>query len=513
MDQASTPLPPMQNGQPAAQQAVGGASSDAPASISPQVNQANQQAEVPQGQVPQTPPTPTGVPAPPQTPPPMPGQAPPPMAQDGQKPPQKIDEATLLEQKKQALEAAINTSNVPNVVSAVIDYAITSGSSDIHIEPENDQEVRIRIRVDGVLKIVATYQAKVHPAVVSRVKIISNLKIDEQRMPQDGRAPFTSKNPFTQKIIQADLRVSTLPTVAGEKIVMRIQDKGKEIPDFDKLGIKGNNRKYLEEGIAMPNGVMLVSGPTGSGKTTTLYSGLNLLNTDDVNIMTIEDPVEYQMEGLNQSQVHTDIGFDFASGLRTALRQDPDIIMIGEIRDMETIEIAIRAALTGHLVFSTIHTNSAVDTITRILNMGVPGFLIAAAVKMIVAQRLVRRVCPDCREEVQLDKAKMDDALDTLSKIHPSEPLDPELKKNPVFFQGKGCSKCNGSGYKGRIGLYEILMIRDELSEMIVKGATRGEMQYAAMHAGMITLKQSGMIKALEGETTIEEVYRVANSS
>jgi len=418
----------------------------------------------------------------------------------------------VAEQKQQAMDMAIKTSNVPNVVSSVIDYAIAAKSSDIHIEPENDKEVRIRIRIDGVLKIIAVYAAKMHPAIVSRIKIISNLKIDEQRIPQDGRAEFTAKNPFTQEIIRADLRVSTLPTVAGEKVVMRIQDKTKSVPTFDQLGIGGVNRQYLDEGLKMPNGVMLVSGPTGSGKTTTLYSSLKLLNDPEVNIMTIEDPVEYQMEGLNQSQVHPDIGFDFATGLRTALRQDPDIIMIGEIRDYETIEIAIRAALTGHMVFSTIHTNSSVDTITRIMNMGVPGFLIAAAVRMIVAQRLIRRICENCKEAQAPEASVLEDARDTISKIHPSQELEEEWKSNPVFYKGKGCDQCNNSGYKGRIGIYEVLMVRDELSEMIVKGATRGEMQYAAMHAGMITLKQNGMIEALEGKTTIEEVYRVSNS-
>jgi type IV pilus assembly protein PilB len=293
---------------------------------------------------------------------------------------------------------------------------------------------------------------------------------------------------------------------------MRIQDKSKEIPGFDILGIQGKSYDYLQEALALPNGVCLVSGPTGSGKTNTLYASLKQLNKEDVNILTIEDPVEYQMKGLNQAQVHPDIDFTFATGLRAALRQDPDVIMIGEIRDYETIEIAIRAALTGHLVFSTIHTNSSVDTITRIQNMGIAGFLIAAAVKMVVAQRLVRRVCPDCKEESPISETERKDLQETIEKIHPSQTIEESLKNNMIFYRGKGCAKCHDTGYSGRVGLFEILMIKDEISEMIIKGATRGEMQYAAMHAGMITLKQDGIIKALEGKTSVEEVYRVANS-
>lgn len=294
---------------------------------------------------------------------------------------------------EQLKEEVYRQENVQKVCDLMISAAAGMGASDIHIEPLSNL-VRLRYRIDGEMREMLEYQSFFHQQVVARFKILANMKIDESRMPQDGRISTTLENR------PMDLRVSTLPTVNGEKIVMRIVDKSKRVPELDKLGIEGRNRVILDRAIEAPNGIVLTSGPTGSGKSTTLYSCLTNLNTPDVNIMTLEDPVENTIDGVNQAQVHPDIGFNFASGLRTALRQDPDIIMVGEIRDKETISIAIEASLTGHLVLSTIHTNSAAETITRILNMGISAFLLPASVNAIIAQRLIRRLCPHCRKAI-----------------------------------------------------------------------------------------------------------------
>jgi type II secretory ATPase GspE/PulE/Tfp pilus assembly ATPase PilB-like protein len=408
--------------------------------------------------------------------------------------------------KLQLLQDAIVGGNIPQLVMNSVAHAIDIRSSDIHIEPQKNT-VQVRFRIDGVLRRVVEYPPNIHPAVVSRIKIMSNLKIDEQRIPQDGRAQVT-----TQDGRELDLRVSTLPTVNGEKVVMRIQDQSREIPTFEGLGIKGNALKYLREALELPNGIILTSGPTGSGKTTTLYSSMTLLNKPDVNILTIEDPVEIQMDGLNQSQVHPDIDYTFAYGLRTALRQDPDIIMVGEIRDRETVDVAIEASLTGHLVLSTIHTNSAVETITRILNMGVPPFLLTSTVNAIIAQRLVRMLCPHCRQQVQVDEKTMVMVKGALEKIHADEPVEEARLKALQFYGPKegGCEKCNGIGYHGRIGLFEVMKMNNELREHIIKGATSMDIQNTAMQTGMVTLEQAGILKALDGITSLEEVYSVA---
>jgi len=411
--------------------------------------------------------------------------------------------------KKEKLEKAIKMSNVPEMVTDIIDYAISTKTSDIHIQPEDDR-VDIRFRTDGVLETVSFYNKRFHPALVSRVKIISNLKIDEQRIPQDGRAQYVGETAEGEEF-EADLRVSTLPTVHGEKIVMRIQDRSQSIPPIESLGVRGIGFQNVKEIVKAPNGVILVSGPTGSGKTTTLYSILSELNKPDVNIMTLEDPVEYQMRGLSQCQIRADIGYDFATGLRTALRQDPDIIMIGEVRDHETIEIAIRAALTGHLVLSTIHTNSAIETITRIRDMGVENFLITSAVKGIIAQRLVRKVCPYCKEEYTPEAHIFEDIKQNIQTLPPNEKIDPSLLQDIKLYRGKGCEKCGGKGFKGRLGLYEILLVGDGFREKLMQEIPVQELENFAISEGMTTLKQDGIIKCLEGLTTIEEVYRVAN--
>ncbi|QQR54749.1 type II/IV secretion system protein [Candidatus Peregrinibacteria bacterium] len=408
--------------------------------------------------------------------------------------------------KLQALQDAIVGGNIPQLVMNAVSYAIDMRSSDIHIEPQQST-VQMRYRVDGSLQRIVEYPHNIHPAVVSRIKIMSNLKIDEQRIPQDGRAQVT-----TQEGRELDLRVSSLPTVNGEKMVMRIQDKSKEIPSFEKLGISGNALKAFTEALSLPNGVLLTSGPTGSGKTTTLYAALQLLNKPDVNIMTIEDPVEIQMNGLNQSQVHPDIDYNFAFGLRTALRQDPDIIMVGEIRDRETVDVAIEASLTGHLVLSTIHTNSAVETLTRILNMGVPGFLMTATINAIMAQRLVRRLCDKCKKITLTDAQTLERVKAALSHLHPGEPRDSAQMAALQFFGpgGVACEQCNGVGYYGRVGLYEVLKMNNSIREMILKNASSMEIQEAAIKSGMVTLEQAGILKALAGITSLEEVYSVA---
>jgi type IV pilus assembly protein PilB len=409
-------------------------------------------------------------------------------------------------------EAIYKGENISQICDLIIMGAVESGSSDIHIEPLSNI-VRLRYRLDGVLAEILEYQVFLHQQVIARFKIMSNLKIDEARIPQDGRLSTV----INAKAL--DLRVSTLPTVHGEKIVMRIVDKSKKIPDLDGLGIEGHNKDLLEKAIALPNGIILTSGPTGSGKSTTLYSCLSKLNSPDVNIMTLEDPVEMQIDGLNQSQVFPDIGYTFAYGLRTALRQDPDIIMVGEIRDHETINIAIEAALTGHLVVSTIHTNSAAETITRILNMGIPPFLLPASINVIIAQRLVRRLCPHCRKVVPMQnldtkmRANVEKAIKRTAKEELLSRIPTEILQNPVFYEPVGCSECNNNGYKWRVGIYEILDITNNVKKMIIDGASATMINEVAIADGMISLEQDGIIKALNGKTSLSEVYAAAKEN
>lgn len=436
-------------------------------------------------------PPPTVGPATPTAPTPPPAPAAPPQ-----------DDAEL-----QLLQNAIIAGNIPQMVTSAMTHAVNLRASDIHIEPERNT-IRIRYRIDGVLREVVEYPTNIHPAVVSRIKIMANLKIDEQRIPQDGRAQITTQNGE-----DLDLRVSTLPTVNGEKVVMRIQERTRKIPPLSELGLTGVGLEHLTQSLELPNGIILTTGPTGSGKTTTLYACLEILNKIDVNILTFEDPVEIQLDGLNQSQVHPDIEYDFARGLRAALRQDPDIMMVGEIRDRETIDVAIESSLTGHLVLSTIHTNSAVETLTRILNMGVPPFLMTATINLIIAQRLVRRLCQSCKKPAgapdEITQMLVKKALDRLSQEERKN-YDPALLATPTFYEGAGCDACDGIGYHGRCGLYEVLRMNNELRTMIVKGANSLEIEEGAIRHGMTTLEQSGILKAMLGETSLSEVYRVA---
>ena len=406
-------------------------------------------------------------------------------------------------QDQQKLQDAIIAGNIPQIVMYSITLALHMGASDIHIEPE-EKTVRLRFRVDGVLRHIIEYPVNIHPAIISRITIMSNLKIDEQRIPQDGRTQVT-----TEDNRGIDLRVSSLPTVNGEKVVMRLQDKTKSIPDLPDLGLSGTMLEKMERFTKLSNGIILVTGPTGSGKTNTLYSTLHRLNQIGVNIMTFEDPVEYQMDGLNQSQMHPEIDYDFAMGLRTALRQDPDIIMVGEIRDQETIEIAIRAALTGHLVLSTIHTNSAVGTLTRITDMGVKPFLITSSIRGIISQRLVRKICENCKETYTPEQSVIDDIKKDLEGVTKTD-LDPKLLENTTLYKGKGCDVCNNLGYKGRAGVFEILEMDRGVAELVLKNAPDDQMKEAAKAGGMVTLKQDGLIKALLGVTTLEEVFRIS---
>ncbi|EKE30126.1 MAG: Type IV-A pilus assembly ATPase PilB [uncultured bacterium (gcode 4)] len=396
--------------------------------------------------------------------------------------------------------------NAQRICDLIIASAVESWSSDIHIEPLSNV-VRVRFRVDWILKVIVEYQTFIHPQIVARYKILSNLKIDESRMPQDGRISTVINDKWL------DLRVSTLPTVHWEKIVMRIVDKSKKVPPLEVLWIEWHNWDVLEKAISQPNWIVLTSGPTWSGKSTTLYSCLMNLNTPDVNIMTLEDPVENTLDWVNQSQVFPDIGYSFASGLRTALRQDPDIIMVWEIRDKETINIAIEASLTWHLVLSTIHTNSAAETLTRILNMWIPAFLLPASINAIMAQRLIRRLCKHCKKAItveELDPKLKNQVKKTIWKISKEEltrRVPAETLKNPLFYVPVWCEHCDDTWYSWRVWIYEVMEITPILKEYIIKGESSVAMNDAAIEWWMISLEMDWIMKALNWMTSLEESY------
>ncbi len=392
------------------------------------------------------------------------------------------------------LEKAADEAPIVKLVNLILTDAVKRGASDIHIEPY-EKEYRVRFRIDGMLQHIMNPPSKLRDAITSRIKIMAKLDISEKRLPQDGRIML--KLNLGGKKKQLDYRVSCLPTLFGEKIVMRLLDKENLRLDMTKLGFEQESLTKFETAILKPFGMVLVTGPTGSGKTNTLYSSIARLNTPDTNIMTAEDPVEFQLAGVNQVQMKESIGLNFAAALRSFLRQDPNIILVGEIRDFETAEIAIKAALTGHLVLSTLHTNGAPETISRLMNMGIEPFLVATSVHLIVAQRLVRRICKDCSEEVDLPPAALIEAG-----------YSPEEAKKVKVRKGKGCGVCNNSGYKGRAGLYEVMAVDDELRELILVGASALELKKKAIERGMITLRRSGLIKAMDGVTTLEEIAR-----
>ena len=442
---------------------------------------------------------------------------------------EKLNDVIDVQREEDGSEQTVNEADlaedspVAKTINLLLEYAIRSSASDIHIEPREGY-VQVRYRIDGVLKEVNRLPRNVLGSLVSRIKILTNLKIDERRVPQDGR--------FKIKLAgkQYALRVSTLPIADGEKIVMRILDESNEAISLEALGYWGRSLEIINQASTEPNGVVLVTGPTGSGKSTSLFSILNILNTPDVNISTIEDPVEYKIPGVNQTQTNPKAGMTFASGLRALLRQDPNIIMVGEIRDGETANLGIQAALTGHLVFSTLHTNNAATTLPRLLDMGIEPFLIASTVRAVVGQRLIRRLCMTCRQSVTPSEKEIDALYKSLhmetADLHVIHQLDASAKEQGI---GKdtpmgssestitslwkasqnGCDECSNTGYKGRIGIYEVLSNSNAIQKLIVANATSTQIQSQAILEGMVTMQTDGLIKALRGESTIEEVLRV----
>ena len=403
---------------------------------------------------------------------------------------------------------------IVKIVDTLLKHAIVEGASDVHIEPE-EKDVVARYRVDGILHDAMTLPLKVLPGIIARIKILANLKIDEHRLPQDGR--FKIETPD----YKVAFRVSVLPVFDGEKVVMRLLDESSKNLNLEQIGFSKKDLKIVKSSIKKPNGMILVTGPTGSGKTTTLYTILSILNTPEVNISTLEDPVEYRMPRINQTQINPKIGLSFASGLRALLRQDPDIIMVGEIRDHETAEMAIHSALTGHLVLSTLHTNNAAGTLPRLLEMGIESFLLASTTNVIIAQRLVRKICPNCKKSYHLDEAM----FEKLSEQYNLEAIARVLEKRKIikgpikdykkallgleFFRGEGCSRCHQRGYKGRAGVFEVMKITDEIKKLLDKSAGAEILEEKAIEEGMNTIVQDGFAKAAQGITSIEEVMRV----
>jgi len=390
----------------------------------------------------------------------------------------------------------VREQRISNVVNTILEFAMKSRASDVHIEPQEDK-TRVRYRIDGIMYERLVLPKEIHDAVISRIKILAGMRIDEKRVPQDGRFSFKADEQ------EVDLRVSSLPTVHSEKIVMRLLKKGGGLVDLPELGLRGRALKNLEDSVLRPHGIILVCGPTGSGKTTTLYSVLARINTLKVNIITLEDPVEYEIAGVSQVQVNPAAGLTFASGMRSFLRQDPDIIMVGEIRDKETAELAIQASLTGHLVFSTLHTNSAAGALPRLLDLKAEPFLLASSVTCIVGQRVARRICEHCKEEYEPSAEVIEDIKKVLGKLLPEG-------KKITLFRGKKCSRCNNVGYHGRVGVFEVLPVDEKIARLILERASGREIEKQAVAEGMITMKQDGYLKTLEGASTLEEVIRVA---
>ncbi len=411
---------------------------------------------------------------------------------------------TFVSKLSEPLLASLAKEDVPESIKYMIEIGAREGASDIHLEPHRN-DARVRIRVDGALHTIATYPLTLHTPLVSRIKILSNLKIDEQRKPQDGRIDI-----HIDDSLSLDIRVSSLPIINGEKIVMRLVNKSMHIPSLDDLGLEGYSYDRVKYALGRPNGVILNTGPTGSGKSTTLYSCLSILNKEGINILTLEDPVENQLEGLNQSQVRPEIGYTFASGLRNALRQDPDIMMVGEIRDKETLETSIEASLTGHLVLSTLHTNSALSTITRLLNMEVPRYLIASTVQIIIAQRLVRKLCTHCMKTVKPEgtlKQEIIEILRHVPKVEFQERIPNfDINTFTVPTAGDGCPECNHIGYKGRMGIYEVVEFTDDIKDKLLRGEPATTLHSAARAQGTVFLREDGVLRVLQGLTSLEEV-------
>ncbi len=424
--------------------------------------------------------------------------------------------ASMISEEKGAeddLEKIAQGLPIIRIVDTLIKHAIIQNASDIHIEPD-EKEVRIRYRIDGILHEAMTLPKQVRDGIIARIKVLSNLKLDEHRVPQDGRFKIEKEG------IKISFRVSILPIFDGEKIVMRLLNENSKGLTLEAMGLMGQALEIIHKEIKRPNGMILVTGPTGSGKTTTLYTVMDILNTPEVNISTVEDPVEYRMTRINQTQIHPKVGLTFAAGLRSLLRQDPDIIMVGEIRDKETMEMAVQAAMTGHLVLSTLHTNSAAGTLPRLIDMGAEPFLVASTANVIIAQRLVRKLCNDCKEEYKLEKKE----LEALRNNYEMDNILEVLRKNEItkdkiatkddwadikFYKPKGCNQCNGEGYRGRNGIFEVLEIDEEIRKMISQNSPAEELEKRAKEKGMISMIEDGFQKAVLGITSIEEILRV----
>lgn len=426
------------------------------------------------------------------------------------------DEVSAVLQENQESEASkkvvdlgrmgevIREAPIAKIVATTLEFAVKSRASDVHIEPLPER-TRVRYRIDGILQEKLVLPKKVHDAVISRIKILSEMKIDEKRVPQDGRFTFKVEDQ------EVDLRVSSLPTVDGEKIVMRLLRKTSTVPTLQDLGLRGTALKNLEESVRVPHGIVLITGPTGSGKTTTLYSILHILNNAKVNIVTLEDPVEYQIEGVNQVQINPKAGLTFANGLRSFLRQDPNIIMVGEIRDNETADLAIQASLTGHLVFATLHTNSAAGALPRLLDMQAEPFLLASSITCVVAQRVVRKICDHCKEEYAPPPQVVEEMKKVLGPLFDAF-MNKQGGKEVKLYRGRKCEECGDTGYQGRVGVYEVLKVTEKVGKLILEHAPASKIEEVSISEGMILMQQDGYLKALEGITTIEEVLRVAKA-
>jgi type IV pilus assembly protein PilB len=414
-----------------------------------------------------------------------------------------IEEAGPLRKKDDRdVERILEEAPATKAIAVIIRYAIEGRASDIHIEPSDDN-VRVRFRVDGVLHTSLVLPLKVHSALVSRIKILSTLKIDEQRLPQDGRFSTTAGGH------EYDFRVSVMPTTMGEKVVLRILDKSQGAPPFETLGYSGKRKEDLVAALGRPHGLLLITGPTGSGKSTTLFTALDHLNEPGWNIVTLEDPVEYHVAGVNQTQVNPDVGLSFAAGLRSVLRQDPDIVMVGEIRDAETASLCVHAALTGHLVLSTLHTNDAVGAIPRLVDMGVEPFLLAAVIRLVGAQRLVQRVCKRCTASVPLAPTMQETIAKELKDVPADEKTEENQRRPTVHYRGSGCPECGGKGTTGRLAIAEVIPVDEKFRDAVVRRVPHDELGRLAQEARRITMRQDGILKALAGQISLEEVLEV----
>lgn len=430
----------------------------------------------------------------------------------------KVDDHPKVESKNaKAMANLVQDAPITRALNAILDYAAQSRASDIHVEPR-EHELKIRYRIDGILQETMTLPKNIEPALISRIKILSNLRIDEHRIPQDGQFQISSAGR------EIDLRIAISPVVWGEQVVIRLLDKSGTVLTLESLGFRGRAARLITEGIHKPHGMTLSTGPTGSGKSTTLYAVVQELKDVSINIVTLEDPVEYKMDGINQIQVNADVGLTFASGLRSILRQDPNVVLVGEIRDKETADLAVQAALTGHVVLSTIHTNSAAGVLPRMLDMGIEPFLIASTINTVIGQRLVRKLCEKCKEQFETNEAQTKSVRDTLGMVLPKTKSDLDKVKKDVgydtvptadqktftMYKAVGCKECV-KGYKGRIGIYEVFAMTPDMEKLLLEHSTTTEVQNQASKDGMLTMKQDGYFKVLNGLTTLEEVARVAS--